>query len=162
MIRNISLVSVATLLVAMAATQPALARGIKDYLSDADLAAYCASVGVDTHTQTSVTLPDNTVVTGTVHCEAEDLIVGSDDIDDAFDDSDGRLDDDSSDDFDDSPDDSDGRDDDSSDDDSSGDDSSDDSSDDDSSDDSSDDDRSDDDSDDSDDDSGDDHGSDHD
>lgn len=117
MIRTISLVSVTALLAAMAASQPALADGIKDYMSDRDLAAYCATVGVDTHTQTSVTLRDNSVVSGTVHCEAEDLIVGSDDLDDQFDDSDDRLDDDSDDDFDDAFDDSDGRDDDDRDDD---------------------------------------------
>lgn len=115
MIRTFSLVSVTALLVAMAASQPAMARGIKDYMSDSDLAAYCATAGVDTHTQTSVTLKDNSVVSGTVHCEAEDLIVGSDDVNDAFDDSDGRLDDDGlddgSDDSDDAFDDSDDRDD---------------------------------------------------
>lgn len=146
MIRTFSLVSVTALLVAMAASQPAMARGIKDYMSDSDLAAYCATAGVDTHTQTSVTLKDNSVVTGTVHCEAEDLIVGNDDANDQFDDSDDRLGDDSSDDRDDDFDDSDDRDDDR-DDDSSDDDS---------------DDSSDDDSDDAGDDSDDDHGGDRD
>lgn len=102
MIRTISLVSVTTLLAAIAASQPAMARGIKDYMSDSELASYCAAAGIGTHTQTSVTLKDNSVVTGTVHCEAEDLIVGSDDLNDPFDDSDDRLDDDSDDDFDDS------------------------------------------------------------
>ena len=111
MIRTFSLVSVTALLVAITASQPAMARGIKDYMSDSELASYCAAAGIGTHTQTSVTLKDNSVVTGTVHCEAEDLIVGSDDINDPFDDSDGRLDDDSSDDSDDAFDDSDDRDD---------------------------------------------------
>ena len=129
MIRTFSLVSVTALLAAMAASQPAMARDIKDYLSDSDLASYCASVGVDTHTETSVTLKDNSVVTGTIHCEAEDLIVGNDDVNDQFDDSDDQLGDDS-DDSDDEFDDSDDRGDDDHDDDSSDDDSSDDSSDD--------------------------------
>ncbi len=144
MIRTVSLASVTTLLVAMAATQPALARDIKQYLSDSDLASYCAKVGVDTHTSASVTLSDNTVVSGTIHCEAEDLIIGSDDRNDAADDSDDRVD--GSDDDDDAFDDSDGRDDDDSRDDD---------------DDHDDDHGSDHDSDDSDDDSNDDHGDDH-
>jgi hypothetical protein len=120
MIRTISLVSVTALLATIAASQPAMARSIKNFMSDSELASYCASVGVDTHTSTSVTLSDNSVVSGTVHCEAEDLIVGSDDLNDQFDDSDGRPDDsldDNSDDRDDGFDDSDGRDDDQSDDD---------------------------------------------
>jgi hypothetical protein len=98
MIRTLSLVSITALLVAMAASQPAMARGIKDYMSDRDLAAYCATVGINTHTQTSVTLKDNSVVSGTIHCEAEDLIIGSDDVNDQFDDSDDRNDDSSDDD----------------------------------------------------------------
>ena len=145
MIRTVSFVSVTALLVALAASQPAMARSIKNYLSDGDLASYCATAGIDTHTQASVTLKDNSVVSGTIHCEAEDLIVGNDDVNDPFDDSDGRLDDDSSDDSDDAFDDSDDRDD----------------SDDDRSDDDRDDDSSDDDSSDSDDDSGDDSDDDH-
>lgn len=127
MIRTLSLVSLTALIAALAASQPALARSIKSSMSDSALASYCASVGVGTHTRTSITLPDGSVVSGTVHCEAEDLIVGSDDFDDQFDDSDGRLDDDS-DDLNDDFDDSDGRDDDDdrSDDDNSDDDNSDD------------------------------------
>jgi hypothetical protein len=146
MIRTVSFVSVTALLVALAASQPAMARSIKNYLSDSDLASYCASVGVDTETSASVKLQDNTIVSGTIHCEAEDLIVGNDDRNDAADDSDDRLDD-SPDDDDDAFDDSDGRgDDDSSDD---------------HDDDHDDDHGSDHGSDDSDDDSGDDHGDDH-
>jgi hypothetical protein len=158
MIRTLSLVSLTALIAALAATQPAMARSIKNRMSDSTLASYCASVGVDTHTRTTLTFADGSVVSGTVHCEAEDLIVGSDDINDQFDDSDGRLDDDS-DDRNDDFDDSDGRDDnDRSDDD----DSDDDSSDDDHSDDDHDDSHHSDDSDDSDDDSDDDHGGDRD
>lgn len=61
------------------AAHPAMAGGIKDLVSDQTLAAYCATVPLDS--ETTATLPglDGTDVTGTVHCEAEDLVVGGDD-----------------------------------------------------------------------------------
>lgn len=61
------------------AAYPAMADGIKDLVSDETLAAYCATVPLDS--ETTATLPglDGTDVTGSIHCEAEDLVVGSDD-----------------------------------------------------------------------------------
>lgn len=55
------------------------AADIKDLIPAADLAAYCATVGIDTETTATFTLADGTVLTGSVHCEAEDLVVGGDD-----------------------------------------------------------------------------------
>jgi len=118
------------------AAHPAMADGIKDLVSDQTLAAYCATVPLDS--ETTATLPglDGTDVTGTVHCEAEDLVVGGDDsLDDETPGTDDGTSDDSGDDGeddsgDDTGDDSsdDSGDDDSSDDDSGDDDSGDDSS----------------------------------
>lgn len=113
--------SLAVLLLALA-PNAASAKSIKDDVPDAALAAYCSTVPLNSETNASITLQDGTVLTGSVHCEAEDLIVGSDDVNDDLDDD--ELDDDSEDD--------DSEDDDSSDDDSEDDDSGDDSSDDDS------------------------------
>lgn len=58
---------------------PAMAQGIKNLVSDETLAAYCSTVPLDS--ETTATLPglDGTDVTGTVHCEAEDLVAGGDD-----------------------------------------------------------------------------------
>lgn len=75
------------------AAYPAIASGIKDMVSDETLAAYCATVPLGS--ETTATLPglDGTEVTGTIHCEAEDLIVGSDDaLDDTPGTDDGTLD----------------------------------------------------------------------
>lgn len=55
------------------------AESIKDLVSDAELAKHCSTVGINTETTANVTLPDGTTATGTIHCEAEDLAVGSDD-----------------------------------------------------------------------------------
>jgi hypothetical protein len=128
MIRTLTMTSTVALMLALAA-MPAEAKGIKDSLSDQDLATVCTQLGLGEHKGVTVT-SGGTTVTGSVHCEAEDLIVGSDDSLDAADDSDDGIlgsddsDDDSSDDSSDDSDDS--SDDDSSDDDSSDDDSSDD------------------------------------
>ena len=72
----------------------ATAKSIKNQVPEAALAAYCATVPVDSETSATITLDDGTVLNGSIHCEAEDLIIGSDDIDDLPDDSDGRADND--------------------------------------------------------------------
>lgn len=132
MIRTLTMTSTVALLLAFAA-MPAEAKGIKDSLSDQDLATVCTQLGLGEHKGVTVT-SGGTSVTGSIHCEAEDLVVGSDDSLDPADTPDDSSIDDTDDSDDDSMDDS-GHDgsDDSSDD---GDDSSDDSSDDDSGDDS--------------------------
>lgn len=124
-----------SLIVLMLALSPsaAQAESIKDQVPDTTLAEYCSSVGVGTKTAASLELPDGTKVTGTIECEAEDLIVGDEDeledeLDDDLEDDDSEDDDSEDDDSeDDDSEDDDSEDDDSSDDDSSDDDSSDDS-----------------------------------
>lgn len=122
--------SLAVLLLALT-PNAANAESIKDDVPDAALAAYCSTVPLDSETTASITLQDGTVLTGSVHCEAEDLIVGSDDVNDDLEDDEleGESEDDDSEDDDSSDDDSedddsedDGGDDDSSDDDSGSDD----------------------------------------
>ena len=124
MIRTLTMTSTVALLLAFAA-MPAEAKGIKDSLSDQELATVCTELGLGEHKGVTVTTGDTTL-TGSVHCEAEDLIVGSDDFldpadtpddssisgdddseDDSMDDSGHDGSDDSSDDNDDSSDDSD-------------------------------------------------------
>lgn len=113
---------------------PVQAEDIKDLVSDSQLAEFCSSAGVGSETTATVTFPDGTTATGTIHCEAEDRIVGGDDSPDDDDPLDGDSEDDDTGD-DDSEDDGDTGDDDGSDDDSGDDDSDDDSGDDDSGDD---------------------------
>jgi len=70
--------SLVVLLLALSPTA-AQALNIKDLVSDTELAEYCSEMGINTETTANVTLPDGTTATGTIHCEAEDLAVGSDD-----------------------------------------------------------------------------------
>lgn len=88
------------------ATQPVLADdGVKDLVSDETLAAYCATVPLDSETTATLTALDGSTVTGTVECEADDLVVGIDDeqadVEDEDADDDDEGDDDSDDDGDD-------------------------------------------------------------
>lgn len=85
MIKSATATSFVVLLLALSPTA-AQAKSIKDLVSDAQLAEYCSTAGVDTETTATITLTDGTTATGTIHCEAEDLIVGSDDLDDPDDD----------------------------------------------------------------------------
>lgn len=87
MIKSATATSLIVLLLALSPTA-SQAESIKDKVSDTALAEYCGTVGVGTETNAKITLPDGTTLTGTVECEAEDLIAGSDDsLDDALDDS---------------------------------------------------------------------------
>lgn len=90
--------AVASIALFAAAPGLAFAGSIKDQVPDAELAAYCSEAGAGTETMASLQLPDGTTLTGSIHCEAEDLIAGDDDDDDAVDDDE---DDDSADDGDD-------------------------------------------------------------
>ncbi len=119
-----TLIAASAIALAMAVPGLASAKSIKDLISPESLAKYCQTVGANTETTGSVTMPDGSTLAGTIHCEGEDLFVGTDDSSD-HDGSDDSSDDDGTDD-------------------SSDDDGSDDSSDDEGSDDSSDDDGSDD------------------
>jgi uncharacterized membrane protein YgcG len=74
-----SLFAVSAIALLVSAPQTSFARSIKDMLSDADLAALCSTVPVGTTTSATITLSDGTTVTGSVHCESEDITVGSDD-----------------------------------------------------------------------------------
>jgi len=73
-----TLIAVSILTVAIAAPQLANAKSIKNLVSHASLAQFCADAGVDTETTATVTLPDGTTVTGTIHCEAADVPGGDD------------------------------------------------------------------------------------
>ena len=53
----------------------ATAKSIKNQVPEAALAAYCATVPVDSETSATITLDDGTVLNGSIHCEAEDLII---------------------------------------------------------------------------------------
>lgn len=77
MIRTLTMTSTVALLLAFAVV-PAEAEGIKDSLSDQDLATVCTQLGLGEHNGVTVT-SGGTSVTGSIHCEAEDLVVGSDD-----------------------------------------------------------------------------------
>ena len=143
-----SMLGVAAVALIAASPTVAMAKSIKSLVSDSALSAFCNAEGLGHHMAT-ITTESGTVLTGTVHCETEDLVAGGND--DSSGDEDGN--DDSSSDEDSSDDSS--SDEDSSDDSSSDEDSSDDSS---SDEDSSDDSSSD--EDDSDDDSSSDEGSD--
>jgi hypothetical protein len=108
LIKSATATSLIVLLLALSPTA-SQAKSIKDQVSDTALAEYCGTVGVGTETNATITLPDGTTLTGTVECEAEDLVAGSDDsLDDALDDteSDDSEDDSSDDEGDDSGDDS--------------------------------------------------------
>ena len=72
---------IATSVLAIAAVWSGAAgasSSIKDSIPPADLAAYCAAAGVGTETIATFTLSDGTVLTGSVHCEAEDLAGSTD------------------------------------------------------------------------------------
>lgn len=77
MIRTLTMTSTVALLLAFAA-MPAEAKGIKNSLSDQELATVCTELGLGEHKGVTVT-SGGTTLTGSIHCESEDLIVGSDD-----------------------------------------------------------------------------------
>ncbi|MEQ1899905.1 MAG: hypothetical protein ABL866_04140 [Devosia sp.] len=79
MLKQVLLATSALSIVALWSAGAGAAEINKDLVPAADLAAYCAIAGIDTHTTATFTLTDGTVLSGTVHCEAEDMIVGSDD-----------------------------------------------------------------------------------
>lgn len=74
--RKYGLMGVAAVALFGAASGLAQAKSIKDQVPAEALAAYCSQVGVNTETMATITLDANTVLTGTVHCEAEDLQAG--------------------------------------------------------------------------------------
>ncbi|MDP1732114.1 MAG: hypothetical protein Q8L54_13260 [Devosia sp.] len=93
--------AVASIALFAAAPGLAVAGSIKDQVPDAELAAYCSKAGAGTETMASLQLPDGTTLTGSIHCEAEDLVAGDDDDDDDAVDDDEDDDDDEADDGDD-------------------------------------------------------------
>jgi hypothetical protein len=119
-----TLIAISALALIAAVPTLAIAKSIKNLVTPASLADYCAKVGVGTENEVTITLPDGSTATGSIHCEDEDLVVGGDDDgeDDEIDSPDGgeddevdspdegdddELDDDSEDDGDDSEDDAD-------------------------------------------------------
>lgn len=55
------------------------AKSIKHDVPAAALANYCEVHGLGSETTATITLANGTTLTGTVHCEAEDLLVAGDD-----------------------------------------------------------------------------------
>ncbi|MBN9310148.1 hypothetical protein [Devosia sp.] len=70
--------SLLILLMHLAAHPAMAATSIKDLVSHETLAAYCATVPLDSETTTTLPGLNGTDVTGEVHCEAEDLAAGGD------------------------------------------------------------------------------------
>jgi len=75
-----SLVPALLLGVAMAgASGYAEAKSIKEAVPPSALADFCAEHGVGSETEATLNLTDGTSLTGSIHCEAEDLVAGGDD-----------------------------------------------------------------------------------
>ncbi len=75
MIKSATATSLVVLLLAMAPTATQ-AEDIKDLVPDAQLADFCSAAGAGTETTATLALADGTTATGTIECEADDLIVG--------------------------------------------------------------------------------------
>lgn len=103
---KIVLITTSALALAIAVPSLATAKSIKHLLTPESLAEYCQIAGVDTETTTTVTLPDGSALTGSIHCESEDLpgAVDDDSSDDDVDDDHEDNDDDNEDDDNDSSD----------------------------------------------------------
>lgn len=86
MIKSATATSLVVLLLALSPTA-AQAEDIKDMVSDTQLAEFCNKAGVDTETTAQLTVNGQTVI-GTIHCEAEDMVAGSDDLEDDLEDED--------------------------------------------------------------------------
>ena len=76
---KISLLAVLAASLGAYLVSPAMASSIKADLSQSQVASVCGSVPVGTVSTVQVTLPDGSIVAGTVHCEHGDASVGSDD-----------------------------------------------------------------------------------
>lgn len=63
----------------VAAAGLAEAKSIKHDVPAATLASFCAEHGVGSESSATFTAADGTTLTGTIHCEAEDLVAGNDD-----------------------------------------------------------------------------------
>ena len=77
MTRKILIAASALALIA-GAPNLAIAKSIKDMISHDSLVQYCTTNGIGEY-NVSVTLPSGETVTGTLHCEAEDLAGAADD-----------------------------------------------------------------------------------
>lgn len=75
--KTLALISALALLAASPSL--AVAKSIKHLVAPDSLASLCGSVGVDREVTAQVTMPNGDKVTGTIHCEAEDMTPGSDD-----------------------------------------------------------------------------------
>ncbi|MHB1103737.1 MAG: hypothetical protein ACYC0C_13380 [Devosia sp.] len=88
--------AVASLALFAAVPSLAFAGSIKDQVPDSALSAYCSEAGVGSKTMASIKLSNGTELTGSIHCEPQDLIVGdvaSNDGDDEVDDVGDEVDD---------------------------------------------------------------------
>ncbi|RYE38970.1 MAG: hypothetical protein EOP21_11360 [Hyphomicrobiales bacterium] len=61
------------------ATGMAQAKSIKHDVPSAALAAFCTEHGVGSDTKATLSFDNGTSLTGSIHCEAEDLVAGNDD-----------------------------------------------------------------------------------
>lgn len=75
--RTLALISALALVAASPSL--AMAESIKDLVSPRSLAKLCRSVGVNNEVTAEVTMLNGDKVTGTIDCDAEDMIAGSDD-----------------------------------------------------------------------------------
>ena len=75
--RTLALISALALVAASPSL--AMAKSIKNLVTHDSLASLCSSVGVNNEVTAEVTLPNGDKVTGTIDCEAEDMVAGSDD-----------------------------------------------------------------------------------
>lgn len=73
-------VAVATIALFAGAPSLASAASVKELVSESALADFCSNAGIGSETAVSVELSNGSNVSGTIRCEAEDLVVG--DVDD--------------------------------------------------------------------------------
>ena len=74
-----ALFAVSALALVAGAPNLAIAKSIKDMITRESLVQYCTTAGVDTETTATVQMPDGSTVTGTIHCESEDMTLAGDD-----------------------------------------------------------------------------------
>lgn len=73
-----TLVAISAFALLVAAPGLSSAKSITNMVKPSSLASYCEKAGAGTETTATVELPDGTKVTGTIHCEAEDVAAGTD------------------------------------------------------------------------------------
>ncbi len=95
MLLNKSLIAVSILALTAASPQVASAKSVKNLVTESSLAEFCGKVGIGSERTVTVTMPDGSILTGTIECVSEDVgFTGMDSSDDSEADDEGdRVDD---------------------------------------------------------------------